>query len=111
MARVVAGVSSGQFGSFASAAVPFAPSVPLSTVAVTNPATAPMTVVITGGTMTAVIINGVTAGTGAGTYTVPGQAAISMTYSAAPTWAWSSPVVFTAALNANGTPVARTGAS
>ena len=40
--------------------------------------------------MTAVIINGITAGTGAGTYTVPPAGAISMTYSVAPTWAWSA---------------------
>ena len=66
------------------------PSVPASTVAVQNNNPAPVTVVITGGTMTAVIINGITAGTGAGTYTVPPAGAISMTYSVAPTWAWSA---------------------
>jgi hypothetical protein len=65
------------------------PSVPLSTVAVQNPNPFPVTVVVTGGTMTAVIVGGVTVGTGAGTYVVPAASTISMTYSAAPTWAWS----------------------
>jgi hypothetical protein len=66
-----------------------APAVPASTVAVQNTNTVPVTVVITGGTMTAVIVNGVTVGTGAGTYVVPVAGTISMTYSVAPTWAWA----------------------
>ena len=82
---------SGTFTPPGGPAVPATPAVPASTVAVQNPATYPVTVVITGGTMTAVIVNGVTVGTGAGTYTVPAAGAISMTYSVAPTWAWSNP--------------------
>jgi hypothetical protein len=73
-------------------AAPATPSVPATTVAVQNPNTYPVTVVITGGTMTAVVVNSVTVGAGAGTYIVPAAGAISMTYSAAPTWAWSSAV-------------------
>ena len=69
---------------------PATPAVPASTVAVQNPGTYPVTVVITGGTMTAVIVNGVTVGTGAGTYIVPAAGSISMTYTVAPTWAWSN---------------------
>ena len=72
------------------ASTAIAPAVPASTVAVQNTNPAPVTVVITGGTMTAVLVNGVTVGTGAGTYTVPAAGAISMTYSVAPTWAWSA---------------------
>jgi hypothetical protein len=43
------------------------PAIPASTVAVQNPNSLPVTVVITGGTMTAVVVNGTTVGTGAGT--------------------------------------------
>jgi hypothetical protein len=39
--------------------------------------------------MTAVIVNGTTVGTGAGTYVVPAGGTISMTYTVAPAWAWS----------------------
>jgi hypothetical protein len=65
------------------------PAVPASTVAVNNPNGFAVQVVITGGTMTAVIVNGTTVGTGAGTYAVPAAGTISMTYTVAPTWAWS----------------------
>lgn len=65
------------------------PAVPASTVAVTNNTGQNASVVITGGTMTAVKINGITVGTGAGTYFLPNGATISMTYSVAPTWAWT----------------------
>lgn len=71
-------------------AVPVTPSVPATTVAVQNNNPYAVTVVITGGTMTAVVVNGVTVGAGAGTYIVPAAGSISMTYSAAPTWAWSA---------------------
>src|SRR5258708_11635365 len=63
------------------------PAVPASTVAVNNPNGFAVTIVITGGTMTAVVVNGVTVGTGAGTYAVPAAGTISMTYTVAPTWA------------------------
>lgn len=66
-----------------------APAVPASTVAATNPANIPATVVISGGTVTNVSINGVTAGSGDGTYTVPNGGTIAVTYSVAPTWTWS----------------------
>lgn len=66
------------------------PSVPLSTVAQSNPNPFTAKVVITGGTMTNVSVNGATVGTGAGTYLVPAFGTITMTYSVAPTWAWSN---------------------
>lgn len=65
-----------------------APSVPASTTPVTNTSGYNVQVVITGGTMTAVIIGGVTVGAGAGTYQLPAGANISLTYSVAPTWTW-----------------------
>lgn len=65
------------------------PGVPATTVAVVNNTGQNVNVVITGGTMTAVKINGVTVGTGAGTYFLANGASISMTYSVAPTWVWN----------------------
>jgi hypothetical protein len=61
------------------------PAVPGSTVAVQNPSAFPVAVTITGGTMTAVVVNGGTVGTGAGSYVVPAASTISMTYSVAST--------------------------
>jgi hypothetical protein len=71
-----------------------APSVPASGTPVTNPSSVPVTVVITGGTMTNVVINGVSVGTGAGTYTLPPGAAITLTYTVAPTWTWTAVTAF-----------------
>jgi hypothetical protein len=65
------------------------PTVPATGVAVTNGAIEDVQVVITGGTMTNVQINGVSEGVGAGTYTVPGGGTIVLTYTVAPTWAWT----------------------
>lgn len=41
---------------------------------------------ITGGTMTNVVVNGVSVGTGAGTYPIPPFGNIQLTYTVAPTW-------------------------
>lgn len=65
------------------------PSVPLTTVPVTNTSPLPATVVVSGGTVTNVAVNGVTVGAGDGTYTVPPGQTITLTYSAAPTWTWT----------------------
>jgi hypothetical protein len=70
------------------------PAVPASTTPVTNTSSLPATVVIAGGTMTNVAVNGVTAGTGAGTYTVPAGGTISLTYTVAPTWTWALQTTF-----------------
>ena len=65
------------------------PSVPLTTVPVTNTSPLPATVVVSAGTGTNVAINGVLQGTFDGTYTVlPGQT-IALTYTVAPTWTWT----------------------
>lgn len=68
------------------------PAVPASTVAVQNPYAFPVNVVISGGVgLSAVVVNGVTVGTGDGTYIVPAAGTISVTYSTtAPTWVWSA---------------------
>jgi hypothetical protein len=69
------------------------PAVPASTVAVQNPAGFAVSVVIslTTGTISAVIVNGVTVGTAAGTYVIPPAGTISVTWATAtPTWVWSA---------------------
>lgn len=72
------------------------PAVPGSTVLQANQTGQFVDVAITGGTMTNVSIvdqSGVshTVGTGAGNYLLPPGYSISMTYSVAPTWAWTDP--------------------
>jgi hypothetical protein len=66
------------------------PAVPASAAAAQNVNAFPVQVVITGGTATVTSVNGVTVGTGDGTYTVPAYGSISVTYSVAPTWVWSA---------------------
>jgi hypothetical protein len=65
-----------------------APGFPLTTVPVTNTFGVPIVVTITGGTVTNVAINGVTAGTGDGTYILPYLGTIAVTYTGSPSWAW-----------------------
>jgi hypothetical protein len=78
------------------------PSVTASTVTATNSTGSVVAVTITGGTLTFVYVNGVQAGTTAGTYLVPVAGTISITYSAAPTWAWALPAI-SASVSAGGT--------
>lgn len=70
------------------------PAVPASTTPVSNTSAMPMTVVISGGTVTTVLVNGVSAGSGDGTYTVPQGGTIAVTYSVAPTWTWTAVTAF-----------------
>jgi hypothetical protein len=65
------------------------PSVPASNTPVVNTSSLPATVVVTGGTVSNVVVNSVSVGTGDGTYTVPPGQSITLTYSAAPTWTWT----------------------
>lgn len=65
------------------------PAFPGSAAAIQNPYPFPVTVVISGGTATATTVNGQLVGPGDGTYIVPAAGSISVTYSVAPTWAWS----------------------
>ena len=64
------------------------PTVPATTVALTNPYLTDCIVYITGGTVTAIVVGGVTTGLTAGTFIVEATKTISITYSAAPTWVW-----------------------
>ena len=87
-----------------------APAVPGNGVAATNTTGSIVQVVISGGTLTAVVVNGVTVGTVAGTYLVPIGGTISITYSVAPTWTWALPVTNGAMVaGATAVPVANTG--
>jgi hypothetical protein len=78
-------------------AVP-SPAVPATTVKQANNTGQYVRVTVTGGTLTQVNvydqatsqISGLS-GTAAGTYLVPPGCSISITYSAAPTWAWTNP--------------------
>ena len=79
------------------------PAVPLTTVPVTNTNAFPVSVVITGGTMTNVKVAGVTVGAGAGTYTVPAGATIVMTFTVAPTWVWNTDAIMQGAVVSRGT--------
>jgi hypothetical protein len=85
-----------------SAATVATPAVPATTVAATNSTGTVVAVTITGGTLTSVVVNAVQAGTTAGTYLVPVAGTISITYSAAPTWAWALPAI-SAGVSANAT--------
>jgi hypothetical protein len=68
--------------------VPTVPVIPASTVAVTNPFPYQMAITLTGGTVTAVRINGVTKGATSGYFQLPVGGSISLTYSSASTWTW-----------------------
>jgi hypothetical protein len=69
--------------------VPSQPAVPASTVAQQNVNGYPVQVVVSGGTATVTTVNGITVGAGDGTFVVPAYGSIAVTYSLAPTWAWS----------------------
>jgi hypothetical protein len=70
------------------------PGVPASGTPVTNTSGYPVQVVITGGTMSNVSVNGTSVGTGAGTYTLLPTQTITLTYTVAPTWVWQGASVF-----------------
>lgn len=65
-----------------------APSIPATTVALTNPFDRDCAVTITGGTVTAISIGSTATGLTSGTVIVPSRASIKLTYSAAPSWVW-----------------------
>lgn len=65
-----------------------APSLPASANALTNPFGRDCEVVITGGTVSAVAIDGTTTGLTSGTFVLPAEKLIKVTYSVAPTWKW-----------------------
>lgn len=64
------------------------PSVPASTTAQTNTTGSDCTVYVTGGTVSAIAVGGVATGLTSGAFRVAAGQTITLTYSAAPTWAW-----------------------
>lgn len=80
------------------------PAVPASTTAVTNNSGQTASVLVAGGTVTEIAVNGSSVATATNfTATVPAGESIAVTYSAAPTWYWST---LTPAVPASGTAVA-----
>lgn len=65
-----------------------APTIPATTVALTNPFPFDCTVYLAGGTVTAVAIGGTATGLTSGMFSVPAGETITLTYSVAPTWTW-----------------------
>jgi hypothetical protein len=70
------------------------PAVPASGTPAVNTSPLPATVVVTGGTVSNVVVNGVSVGSGDGTYAVPSGQPVTLTYSAAPTWTWTLGTAF-----------------
>ena len=82
------------------------PAVPASTVTTTNTSGQTVFVTVIGGTVTHITVNGADQATSTNfTATVAAGQTIAITYSAAPTWYWST---FTPAVPASLTPVANT---
>jgi hypothetical protein len=91
---------------------PATPSVPATGVAAQNASASVMQAVVSanGATITAVVVNGVTVGTAAGTYYVPAYGTISIAYTGGPpTWVWSVSSAFPAmqvpCVGGSGTPL------
>lgn len=67
------------------------PAVPASGTPQTNNNPYDVVVTLAGGTVTAVVVNGITLATATGgSFVVPATKSITLTYSAAPTWTWSA---------------------
>lgn len=67
-----------------------APALPATTVKIRNPFFQDALVTISGGTVTAITVNGTATGATSGAVLVPSCGTIAVTYSAAPTWAWQT---------------------
>ncbi len=67
---------------------PVTPAIPASGTAVKNTGASPVAVYLSGGTVTAVAVNGLTTGLTSGLFILPPQTSIVLTYSAAPSWVW-----------------------
>lgn len=75
---------------FENAGTTAAPGVPASGTPLVSTFNWDVLVTITGGTMTNVVINGTSVGSGAGTYVLPALGTITLTYTVAPTWTWTA---------------------
>ena len=76
-------------GYFATGTALGPPTIPASTVALTNPYLQDCIVYIAGGTVTVIAVGGVTTGLTSGTFIVEATKTIAITYSVVPTgWVW-----------------------
>ncbi len=75
-------------GYFATGTALGPPTVPASTVALTNPYAQDCLVYVSGGTVTVIKVNGVTTGLTSGTFIVEATQTIAITQSSTPTWVW-----------------------
>lgn len=69
---------------------PPTPVVPATGVAEVNANACAVNVSISGGTVTAIKVNGTATGLVAGNFVVPSGGSVEITYSAAPTWVWTN---------------------
>jgi hypothetical protein len=67
-----------------------APAVPATGVAQYNNTGQPVTVTVSGGTVTAITVNGTATGLTSGVILVPANGTIAITYSVLPTWTWAT---------------------
>ena len=68
----------------------FTPAVPASGTAQFNNSAYPSLVVVSGGTVSAVTVNGTPTGATSGGFYVPAGGSITLTYTVAPAWSWSN---------------------
>jgi hypothetical protein len=64
------------------------PSIPSSTTALVNPFNVDASVMVSGGTVSAIAIGGTSTGLTSGQFFIPAGQSITLTYSAAPSWTW-----------------------
>jgi len=76
-----------------------APAVPASGVAQYNNTGQPVTVTVTGGTVTGIAVNGTATGLTSGPILVPANGTITLTYSVAPTWTWATSALGSIVIN------------
>ncbi len=69
--------------------IPITPSVPATGVAQVNTNAYPVTVVVSGGTVTSILINQIITNVTSGIFNLNNKDSIVLNYSSAPTWQWS----------------------
>ena len=75
-------------GYFATGTALTPPTVPATTIALTNPFLTDCVVYISGGTVSQITIGGVNTGLTTGTFIVEALKTIAITYTGVPTWVW-----------------------
>lgn len=98
-------------GAIGPTTAPAQPAVPASTVAQQNTNAYPVTVTLSGFTLTAVVVNGITVGAANGPYVVPAYGSISVTYTVVGTWVWANAAPGGAVIRLAGSQAALAGVS